>query len=308
MAAVEGVPVVVNGVPSSTQLSVTRQNLTRSYAYCEALARREAGNFYPAFRLLPRPQRQAMCALYAFLRIADDLSDEPGEIAAKRAGLAAWRHGLDDALGGRCTHALHPALRHAVTVHGVPPEYLHAVLDGVEMDLVPQTYVTFADLRLYCYRVASAVGLSCIHIWGARDPQAIAYAEDAGLAFQLTNILRDLGEDAGRGRVYLPREDLERFGYVASRLAHADRGGGFRELMEFQVQRARSFYDAAWPLAGLLPPPGRAVFLTLARTYRSLLDAIEQRDYDVFTQRVRVSSWRKLFLALQALPVRWGWL
>src|SRR5262249_62089430 len=131
VAAVEGVPVVVNGVPSLTQLSLTRLNLTRSYAYCEALARREAGNFYPAFRLLPRPQRQAMCALYAFLRIADDLSDEPGEIAAKRAGLASWQRGLDDALRGRCTHAVPPALRPARPRQGAPQAYSPALCDAV---------------------------------------------------------------------------------------------------------------------------------------------------------------------------------
>src|SRR5438105_3636026 len=187
--------------------------LVRSYAYCERLARREAGNFYHAFRVLPRPQQRAMCALYAFLRVTDDLADAPGPAADKRARLADWRRQLTAALDGHDRHRLHPALRHTVQSYHIPRQYLDDVLDGVAMDLDPVHYPTFGDLYRYCYRVASAVGLACIHIWGFTDEQAKAYAEAAGVAFQLTNILRDLGEDAGRGRVYLPREDLERFGY-----------------------------------------------------------------------------------------------
>jgi phytoene synthase len=281
--------------------------LAHSYAYCDRLARREAGNFYNGFRVLPRPQRLATCALYAFLRIADDLSDEPGEPGPKRTLLARWREGLDRALCGEYTHRVHPALHHAVRTYGVPRAYLDAALDGVEMDLGPVRFATFSDLRLYCYRVASVVGLSCLHVWGFTAERAKGYAEDAGLAFQLTNILRDLGEDAVRGRVYLPQDEMERFGYDAERLRRGQRDESFRALMRYQVARARGHYDAAWPLVPLLKPAGRAVFLVMARTYRGLLDQIERRDYDVFSSRVRVSSWRKLLLALGALPARWGW-
>jgi phytoene synthase len=282
--------------------------LDDSYRHCESIARREAANFYPAFRVLPRDQRRAMCALYAFLRIADDLSDQPGSVEIKRRQLRDWRAGLHAALAGAPAHPAHPALADTVTRYGVPVRYLEEVLDGVEMDLEPTAYATFAELRVYCYRVASAVGLACIHVWGCRDPQqALAYAESAGVAFQLTNILRDLKEDAARGRVYLPREDLARFKYDAERLRRGVRDEAFRELMRFEVARARSFYEEAWPLAPLLPRPGRAVFLMMARTYRSLLEEIERRDYDVFGQRVRVSAWRKLRLALGVLPVRFGW-
>ncbi len=281
--------------------------LASSYAYCDRLARREAGNFYHAFRVLPRGQRLATCALYAFLRIADDLSDEPGDVAVKRTLLADWRRGLDEALGGRGAHPSHAALAHAVVTYSIPRMYLEDALDGVAMDLDPVAFDTFADLRWYCYRVASVVGLSCVHIWGFRDPRALHFAEEAGLAFQLTNILRDLGEDAARGRVYLPREDLERFGYDPARLARGERDDRFRALMRFEIERARGHYEAAWPLIPLLRPAGRAVFLVMARTYRRLLDLIERRDYDVFSSKVRVSRWHKLYLALQALPVRWGW-
>jgi 15-cis-phytoene synthase len=280
--------------------------LDRSYRYCETLARREARNFYPAFRVLPKDQRRAMCALYAFMRIADDLSDEPGDVVGKHRALAAWRDALRQALEGRPTHPIHPALEHAVSTFSVPAEYLEAVIDGVEMDLTTFSYATFADLRLYCWRVASAVGLACVHLWGCADERATEFAESAGIAFQLTNILRDLKEDAARGRVYLPAEDLERFGYDVDRLRRGVRDDAFRALMRFQVERARLYYEQAWPLAPLLDRPGRAVFLMMARTYASLLDAIERRDYDVFSGRVRVGGWRKLMLALGVLPVRLG--
>ena len=310
-------------------------DLARSYAYCERLARREARNFYGAFRVLPAAQRQAMCALYAFMRVADDLSDGTADLASKRNSLANWRAAFGRALAGHYEHPLYPALHHTVQTYAIPREYLQAVLDGVEMDLQPVAYATFSDLKLYCYRVASAVGLACIHIWGFADApvankgakkgsvplssrgqspflppflqRAQDYAESAGLAFQLTNILRDLGEDAERGRVYLPREDLERFGYDVERLRRGQRDDRFRALMRFQVERTKTYYERAWPLAPLLQPAGRAVFLAMARTYRALLDAIERHDYDVFSRRISVSRWHKLLLMLQVLPVRWGW-
>jgi phytoene synthase len=280
--------------------------LADSYAYCERLARREAGNFYHAFRLLPRPQHRAMCALYAFMRIADDLSDGPHSIPEKRALLADWRRQLDLALAGTYTHQLHAALHNTLTIHPIPRQYLVDVLDGVSMDLEPVRFEKFADLYPYCYRVASAVGLACIHIWGFERPEAKTHAEAAGIAFQLTNILRDLGEDAGRGRLYLPGEDLKRFCYSEEQLCRGERNEAFRELMRFEVQRARSYYETAEPLAGLLKPAGRAVCLVMARTYRGLLEAIERRDYDVFSGRIRLSRWYKMGLALRALPVRWG--
>ncbi len=281
--------------------------VARSHAYCERLARREAGNFYHAFRILPGPQRRAMCALYAFLRVSDDLTDGPELPDDKQAALAGWRGQFDRALTGDYSHPLHAAFHHTVQVYRIPRAYLDAVLEGVEMDLFHDSYATFADLYRYCYRVASAVGLACIHIWGSAEERAKELAEKAGIAFQLTNILRDLREDAARGRVYLPQEDLERFGYSLPQLHRGERDERFRALMRFQIERARRYYDAAGPLSELLPPAGRAVFQVMLRTYRGLLDAIEQRDYDVFSGRVSLSRWRKLRLVVQALPARWGW-
>lgn len=281
--------------------------LNSSYAYCERLARRQAGNFYPAFRILPADQRRAMCALYAFLRIADDLADAAAATETRRQRLTRWRQQFHECLTGRHSHRLHAALADTIHRFRIPAEYLLAVLDGVEMDLETVTYATFQDLYRYCYRVASAVGLSCIHIWGFNGQSALALAERAGIAFQLTNILRDLAEDAARDRIYLPQEELHRFGYSAEQLRRGERGESFRALMRFQVARARAYYAEAWPLALCLQPTGRAVFQVLMRTYSGLLDAIEQRDYDVFSRRVRLSTWRKLGLAARALPIRWGW-
>jgi phytoene synthase len=282
-------------------------SLARSYAYCERLARRHAGNFYPAFRVLPRAQRRSMCALYAFLRVSDDLTDGAGAPEEKRSALARWRRGLDQAVSGVYTHRLHAAFHDTLLNHHVPREYLEAVLDGVEMDLEPAPYSTFADLYGYCYRVASAVGLACIHIWGFSREDAKGYAEKVGIGFQLTNILRDLSEDAARGRVYLPQEDLERFGYTSDALRRGDRDDRFRALMRFEVDRARAYYEEGWPLARLLPPAGRAVFLVMARTYLGLLNAIQSRNYDVFSSRVSLSPWHKAGLVIRTLPVRLGW-
>src|SRR5207253_4609797 len=204
-------------------------------------------------------------------------------------------------------HPLYPALHDTVQRYAVPRAYLDAVLDGVEMDLFKTSYETFAELYRYCYRVASAVGLACIHVWGFEDPKAIDYAESAGIALQLTNILRDLGEDAGRGRIYLPQQELEHFHYQPEQLARGERNGQFDELMAFQVQRARGYYQAAQPLSRLLKPAGRAVFKVILGTYEELLNAIEACAYDVFSQRIRVSRWRKMSLVAQAIPARLGW-
>jgi 15-cis-phytoene synthase len=289
---------------TSIALSTT---LAQSYAACETIARRAASSFYPMFRLLPPPQRRSMCALYAFLRISDDISDDPAPDADKRRRLQLWAEGLEQALAGGYTHPIHPALRDAVSRHAIPHQYLVAALDGVAMDLAPAVYSTFGDLQKYCYHVASVVGLACIHIWGFSGPKAEEHAINAGIAFQLTNILRDLGEDAAACRVYLPSEDLKRFGYDVERLKRGERDAHFRELMRFQIARTRCFYDAAWPLVPLLQPAGRTVFLAMARTYRAILDVIERRDFDVFSSRVQVSRRRKVLLALGALPARWGW-
>lgn len=282
------------------------ERLERSYRHCERVARREAANFYPAFRLLPRRQRAAMCALYAFLRVTDDIADGPEEPAARARSLTEWARAFDAALAGEYQHPLFPALADTVRTFRIPREYLDEVFCGAEMDLSGRHYGSFPELYLYCYRVASVVGLACIHIWGFRGPAALAYAESAGIAFQLTNILRDLAEDAANGRLYLPAEELKRFGVDESQVAAGNMSEAFRDLMAFQVQRARDYYATSRPLAALLPPAGRAVFCAMSRTYASLLDVIERSGFDVFRQRARLGRWHRLGLVAAALPARLG--
>ena len=281
--------------------------LRDSYEYCSSLSRREARNFYYSFLLLPPGRRRSMCALYAFLRRTDDLADAPGPVAGRAEALLAWRGGLDDALEGRAEGW--PgwlALADTVRKHEIPPRYLHDVIDGVEMDLAPQPFATFDDLALYCHRVASVVGLSCLHIWGYRSNggKAEALAKSCGVALQLTNIIRDVREDALNGRVYLPQDELRRFGVDPAELAAPRPTGRVRALLEYQGGRASAYYRRAEPLASLVDPVGRPVLAAIVGIYRALLDEIVRRDYDVLTGRVALPAWRKLAITARSLGAR----
>ncbi|MDB5350483.1 MAG: phytoene/squalene synthetase [Planctomycetota bacterium] len=278
--------------------------LRASYKYCGDLSRREAKNFYYSFLLLPPSRRRAMCALYAFLRHTDDLADEPGPAGGKRVALDLWRTDLDAALDGRpdAWPGL-PALAHTVGLHSIPRAYLHEVIDGVAMDVEPRRFESFEDLYKYCYRVASAVGLSCIHIWGYRSDggRAEELAEKCGIALQLTNILRDVREDAKLGRIYLPQEDLIRFGVSPADLEADTPSLAVRALFEFEGRRAYDFYAQAAPLIRLVAPVGRPVLRAIVGIYRALLDEIARRDYDVLACRVSLSSWRKAAITIRSL-------
>ena len=278
-------------------------SLAESYGYSKALAKRTAGNFYFSFLTLPRERFRAMCALYGFMRVCDDLGDEPGgDDDAKIGQLKSWQRMLERALEGDCSgHEVFPALMDVVHRYEIPAEYLHAVIDGVKSDLQPRTFETFEELSQYCYQVAGAVGLCCVHIWGFHDERAIPRAIDCGTAFQLTNILRDLGEDAAMGRVYLPREDLIRFGVTPDDLAAGRRNERFTELMRFEVQRAKSYYEKARELFESLQRPGKPIFATMLRIYGGLLKEIERRNYDVFTRRISLSRRRKLGIVLSSV-------
>ncbi|MBW3539707.1 MAG: phytoene/squalene synthase family protein [Planctomycetes bacterium] len=278
-------------------------SLDESYVWCRELAKARAGNFYYTFLTLPRSLRRDMCALYAFMRVSDDIGDADGAPVAQRGDeLARWQRALRDALSGTgYEHAALPALADVVARRGIPPKYLDDVIEGVRMDLAPGEIETFADLQRYCYHVAGAVGLCCIHVWGFRDEAALAPAVDCGLAFQLTNILRDLREDAAMGRVYLPREDLERFGYAPADIAAGRRDERFRRLMAFEIERARGYYRSAARLVPMLAPSGRAILAAMLRVYGGLLDEIERRDYDVFSRRVSLPRHRKLWIAASSL-------
>lgn len=282
--------------------------LRESYRVCGAIARREARNFYYSFLLLPSDRRRSMCALYAFLRHTDDLADEPGPRGAKERALASWRSALDAALAGDpAGWPGLPALADTVVRHGMPAQLLHAVIDGVSMDIEPRGYATFDELADYCYRVASVVGLCCLHIWGYRSDggRAERLAEHCGLALQLTNILRDVRDDARAGRIYLPRDDMARFGVdPAELIAAGPPGEGVRELLAFEAERAYAYYDDARQLVPLVDPVGRPVLRTIVGIYRALLDEIVHRDYNVLAGRISLPPWRKIGIALGAIAGR----
>jgi phytoene synthase len=284
-----------------------------SYAACRRLARRASSNFPAGFFLLPAAQRRAMDALYAFMRHSDDLVDDAAS-AAPREALAKWRSDLEDCLRGdlptlfRSPQAaeLLPALADAVGRFRIPPEHLTVVLDGVEMDLDRRRYESFAALVGYCQRVASAVGLACIHVWGFRGPEALAPARSAGIALQLTNILRDLKEDAAAGRIYLPLDDLRACDYSVEELQQGVTGAAFRRLMELEIGRAGEFYRDGARLLEWLPPAPQRLFGMMMGTYRVLLQKIARRPEDVFRRRIRLSGAKKLQLAARwaLLPPR----
>ena len=277
--------------------------LPESYRYCRALARRTGRNFFFSFLTLPPALFRDMCVLYAFMRQTDDLADDLRASAdARRGWLNEWRAQLDAALrGGPAPGLILPALVDVVAQRGIPHEYLREVIAGVESDLTPRAFETFDELSHYCYQVAGAVGLCCIHIWGFDDDRARACAVDCGLALQLTNILRDLGEDARVGRVYLPQRELRQFGYPAADLERHVRNDAFGALMRFEVARARAFYERGAELHAYLPRAGRCILSAMLRIYGGLLDEIERRDYDVFSRRVRLSTPRKLAIAARSL-------
>ena len=273
--------------------------IEQSYEYCRRIARSRAKNFYYSFLLLSAQQRKAMCAIYAFMRYCDDLSDEPG---ATRAAIDRWRAEMEDALQGRFNgHPVWPAFHHTVRRFGIPHEYFREMIAGVASDLEPRSLQTFDELYRYCYQVASVVGLTIIHIFGFDTRSALPLAEKCGIAFQLTNVLRDIREDAERGRIYLPAEDLLRFGVSEQDLRAGNRSDAFVRLMRFEATRARTYYGESLPLLDLVHPRSRPSLWALIAIYSRLLERIEATNYDVFSRRVRLSSLEKSWILVQAL-------
>ena len=282
--------------------------LARSFEFCRQVSRREAKNFYYSFCLLPPERRKSMCALYAYLRRTDDIADAPGDVGDRAANLGRWRDDLGAALAGHPSDTWPgwPALAETVARHAIPAVYLFEVIDGVANDLDPRPFATFDDLDAYCYQVASVVGLSCLHIWGfqSADGEAERLAAACGVALQLTNIIRDVREDAVNGRVYLPTEDLERFGVDPRELAAPVASSRVRALLEFEGRRAARFYQQAAQLTPLVAPEGRPVLLAIVGIYRRLLDEVVRRNYDVFTRRVALSPYRKIWITARSLGGR----
>jgi len=279
--------------------------LRAAYGVCRHIARSAAKNFYYGFLVLPSAKRNALCAVYAFMRRADDISDDPAIPAEqRREKLTAWIDGLRRVVDGeRTDDPVFMALADTQKTFDIPLDLLEKLVHGTAMDLASQPsagdepklhYETFDELYDYCYHVASVVGLVCIRIFGYRDPRAEKLAEQTGVAFQLTNIIRDVKEDGQLGRVYLPYEDLRRFGVEAKALSNGNAAAAFRPVLEFEAQRAREFYRAAEELMPLIDDDSQPALWTLVEIYRRLLERIAQRGYDVFSQRVRLSTLEKL--------------
>jgi phytoene synthase len=239
-----------------------------------------------------------MCAIYAFMRYCDDLSDEPGATAAP---IERWREDLSHALAGRVPSdgSIWEAFMDTVERYRIPHRYFYEMIDGVLSDLEPRRIQTFDELYRYCYQVASVVGLTIIHIFGFDDPQALPLAEKCGIAFQLTNILRDVREDAGRDRIYLPQEDLARFGVTAEDLRVGRKTEAFARMMEFEAARARQYYDESRPLLNLVHKRSRSSLWALITIYSRLLERIRQSNYDVLARRIRLSTWEKALIVLR---------
>ena len=293
------------GNDSIIRLVSYSDEVRESYAECNRIARASHSSFYYAFFGLRKEKRNALCALYAFMRLIDDVSDEPGDLESKRQGLARWRGMLDEAVAGRTGgHAVLPALADTIARFEIPTRYFHDLILGAEMDLTVATYATFDRLSEYCYRVAGTVGLTCLHVFGFSDPKAPDLAERLGLAFQLTNIIRDLGTDYAIGRVYLPQEDLDRFEVRAEELA-GPVTPKLQELLEFEAGRAWQMYREGAPLVKKINADSRATLWALVRTYSTLLARIEEREFDVFSSRISTSSAEKIQFLLTAGMTGW---
>ena len=265
--------------------------LEASYAFCQRIARTRARNFYYSFLLLAREQKLAMCAIYAFMRYCDDISEGQG---ASGQAIDQWRRDLDAALtGSYAANPLWPAFHDTVRRYGIPQNYFYEMIEGVSSDLEPRRIQTFDELYRYCYQVASVVGLTIIHIFGFDSPQALDLAEKCGIAFQLTNILRDVREDRENQRIYLPADEIARF--------HADLSrydANFVQLMAFEAARARDYYDQSRPLIGMVHARSRKSLEALIEIYSRLLTRLERSRFDVLRRRIRVPTWEKISILL----------
>ncbi|HJM42988.1 MAG TPA: presqualene diphosphate synthase HpnD [Nitrospinota bacterium] len=283
---------------------------TRSLEYCRKLTRRSRSNFFYSFLFLPRPRREAIYAVYAFSRAVDDVVDEKAGPAEAAEGLAEWRREVDRMYGGRGggggrpDHPIAVQMAETVRAFNIPRQLPLALIAGCEMDLDRSRYETFEDLYRYCYHVASVIGLMCIEVFGYRTENAKRYAEKLGVAFQLTNILRDVRSDAERRRIYLPREDLDRFGCREGEILGGVYGDRFIALMKFQCERAHRFYEEARETLVPEDRPGMLAAEIMGGIYRRLLREIENLRYDVFRNTVSLSRLQKMWIALRVWAAR----
>ncbi len=275
-------------------------DLETAYEECRRITRREARNFYYAFLTLPHRQRRAIYVAYSFCRYCDDAVDVEGSVAAKLRTLADLRIRLNHCYRNRATEPVFFALSDIAERHQIPQDYFQEVLAGVESDLVKNRYRDFAELRRYCYQVASVVGLICLHIFGFQDHRAKDHAIDLGLAMQLTNICRDVKEDLAFGRIYLPQDEVARFGYSEAELQAETFNDAFVALMRFQTHRARDYFRSGFQLLPYLSRRSRACPAALGLIYSRVLDRIEAVNFDVLHRRVSLSTAEKLQLMARA--------
>ncbi len=296
-------PVPLSWTPAPPQLVM-------AYSVCKGITRTAAKNFYYAFMVLPRRKREALCAVYAFMRRCDDITDDPSlSLPERRQKLETWLDDLHRAQQGNPTDdAILLALTDAQRRYSIPAGLLDELAHGTAMDVgddsevstqptvpgVTVEYKTFDDLRVYCYRVASVVGLVCIHVFGYRDPAAEPLAERCGLAFQLTNIIRDVKEDASLGRIYVPQEDLATFNLSSSDLLGPPDPARLRPVLALEADRAREFYQSGEELIPYISEDSQPALWVLVTIYRTLLERIAEKQYDVFTAKVSLSTWEKL--------------
>jgi phytoene synthase len=265
--------------------------------YCQQKAAQSGSSFYYSFLFLPAPRRRAITALYAFCREVDDVVDEVPDPGVARTKLAWWRQEIAQLFDGTPQHPVARALQPVVRDFPLPQAHFQTVIDGMAMDLDQARYVDFAALELYCHRVAGVVGLMSAEIFGYADPRTRDYARDLGIAFQLTNICRDVGEDARRGRIYLPQEDLARFGVAPSTLLRGEVAEPFRNLMAFEVQRAQQWYARAMAQLAAVDRKAQRTGLIMAAIYRTLLAEIARDGYRVLDRRTSLTPLRKLWIA-----------
>jgi phytoene synthase len=284
-----------------TATALARSTVDAAYAHCETVTRRAGSNFYWGFRLLPADRRRGLTAVYAFCRAADDIADDPGMRTDPARMIARWRAELHAAYAGAPRHPIGVALADTVTRFPIARAHFDAVVDGVETDLRRTRYQRWdGDLAEYCYRVASAVGLIAIEVFGYENPSAREYATNLGLAFQLTNILRDVAEDAARGRIYLPLDDLARFGCAEADVLAGRCTDEFRRLMAFECARAGEYYGRARFSLAEEDRTSLAAAEAMRLIYEQLLRRVMFRRYDVFGPRVRLTSAEKAALAIAA--------
>jgi phytoene synthase len=266
-------------------------------AYCQQKAAGSGSSFYYAFLFLPPERRRAITALYAFCREVDDVVDETPDAQLAATKLAWWRQEVGLLFDGRPQHPVSRALAPALAPYGITAERLHEIIDGMEMDLTQTRYLDFAGLERYCYRVAGVVGMLAAGIFGYSDPRTLEYARSLGTAFQLTNIIRDVGEDARKNRIYLPVEDLQRFGVSAAELLQGRASESFAALMRFQAERARGFYAQAMAALPAADRRAQRPGLIMAAIYSALLEEIERDGFRVLQQRTSLTPLRKLWIA-----------